>query len=102
MAKKPAARLPIEMRSLTAGQTIHFLIINLLVAATSIEEVFKGRHHAHADGLVMLRNVPPPALFVRRLNDQRGTAILARSAVGTLPVGPDRPLVKYRVPMAAA
>src|SRR5262249_59670374 len=51
-----------------------------------------------ADGVVVLRDVPPPALLVRRLDDQRRPLVAARVAVGPLPVGPDGTLVEHRVP----
>src|SRR5262249_48207438 len=79
---------------------LHFLDVRLLVAAAALEQVIEGRHDADADGVVMLGDVPPPALAVGGLDDHRGALVAARVAVSALPVRPDGALVQHRIPLA--
>src|SRR5207248_2672666 len=64
------------------------------------EEVVERGYDADADRVVVLRDVPPPALLVRSLDDESGAFVAACVAIGALPVRPDRPLVEHRIPEA--
>ena len=66
--------------------------------STSLEEVVEWRDDSHADAVVVQRNVPEPALFAGRLDDDGRTLIATGVAIGVLPVGPDGAFVEDRVP----
>src|SRR5207245_720355 len=85
---------------LDCGAGLDLFVVRLLVAAPALEQVVEWRYHADADRVIVLRDVPPPALLVRRLDDQRGAFVAARVAVGPFPVSPDGALVEHRVPEA--
>ena len=72
------------MRCLHGRAGVDFFVVDLLVAAAALEQVVERRHDADADGVVVLRDVPAPALLVRRLDDERGPLVPAGVAVGAL------------------
>ena len=76
---------------------LDFFLVRFFVAAAAFEQIIERRHDAHADGVIVQRNVPPPALFVGRLDDEGGALVAARVAVGALPVGPDGALVQLGI-----
>ncbi len=83
---------------LDGGAGFHLFVVGLLVAASSLEEVVKGRHDADADRVVVLGDIPPPALPVGGLDNKGGALVASAVAIGALPVGPDGPFVKDRIP----
>ena len=87
---------------LDAGTALHFLEIDRLVilVAAVLEQIIVIRYDADADGMIVLRDVPEPALFAFRLNNERGALVLARAAFGALPIGPNRGLLEFRIPFA--
>ena len=91
-------RLAVGDALLDGGAELHFLAINLLVAAPPLEKIIERPDDAEADDVVVQRDVPEPALLVGRLNDDGRPFIPADVAVRPLPIGPDGPLVQHRIP----
>src|SRR5262249_28280424 len=50
--------------------------------------------------VVVLRDVPEPALLIRRLDDERGALVAAGVAISALPIRPDGAFVEDGVPQA--
>ena len=59
-------------------------------------EVFALGNDAHADHIIVLRDVPEPALF-RNVSDRGRTLIQARIAFGSAIIGPDRDFVQIGI-----
>ena len=70
------------------------------MAAAALEQVVERRDDADADDVVVQRDVPEPALSIRRLQHHRRALVAAGVAVGAFPVGPDRALVEDGIPEA--
>ena len=82
------------------GAALDFLLIRLLPIAASFEQVIERRDDAHADTVVVQRDVPEPAVPAGGLNHHRRAFVAPGVAVGALPVGPDGALVQHRIPQA--
>src|SRR5262249_46494354 len=96
-----ASHAPTDRNAILDGRAgVHLLDVGLLVAAAALEQVIEWGDHADTDDVIVLRDVPEPALFVRGLDHERRPLVPARVTVGPFPVGPDGPLVQHRVPEA--
>ena len=73
---------------------------HVLVPAV-LEQVVEWGHDADADYIVVLRDVPEPARFAFRLDNQRGPFILARVALRRLSNSSTRPPFSERDPIRA-
>src|SRR5258708_38232491 len=65
----------------------------LQIAYALAEEIFSFGHNADAEHVVMLRDVPEPALF-RHVCDGRRALVLALVAFGAFEISPDRNFVQ--------
>ena len=80
----------IAIRRFTSGQRSDLLKIDLLVAlaVAVFEEVVEIGDDAHADHIVVQRDVPEPALLSLSLQHDRGAFVATRIAIGALPISP--------------
>ena len=76
----------------------HLIFVSLLVTNPTLKQTVEWRNYAHADAVIVQRNVPEPALLIFSLKHNGSPFILARIAVSTLPVGPNGPFVQHWVP----
>src|SRR5262249_56237219 len=68
--------------------------------AASLEQVVEGRYDADRDDVVVLRDVPEPALAVGRLQHHRRALVAPGVAVRPFEIAPDGALVEDRIPHA--
>ena len=69
-------------------------------ARAVLEEVFIGGDDANADDIVVLGDIPEPAVFAFDLNHERRAFVAAGVAIGAFPVGPERGFFQNGIPLA--
>src|SRR6185369_890428 len=76
--------------------------VDLLVGFSGavLEEVFVRGDDADADDVVVLGNVPEPAVLALDLNNESGAFVATGIAVGAFPVGPEGGFFQNRIPLA--
>ncbi len=84
------------------GAALDLLEVNRLVVLifAVLEEVIETGDDAHADDVVMQWDIPEPAGFALRLQDDRGAFVPARVAIGPFPIRPQTRFAKRLVPVA--
>ena len=98
--ERVAAGCVFEPRMQTGAQCDFFVVNRFEVFRFPVlEQVFVPGYHAHADDVVVQRDVPKPALFSLGLQHNRCAFVLADVAIGTLPVRPDGGLLELRIPL---